>query len=113
MPYKIQLDTGEVIPADGFWVIGRILGKPNHGQNCKNPGPDGKCPSSIIWDSNVVKQACNDDGSEEFGDYTSCDEVALGLIVGTNLYLPGPDVGVYERFEPGATKGKGKSMGQT
>jgi hypothetical protein len=111
LPYKIQLDTGEVIPAGGYWVIGRIIGKPNNGKDCQNPGPDGRCPSSIIWDSIVVKQACNDDGSDEFGDYTSCDEVALGLIVGTNLYVPGPDVGVYERFEPGVTKRKGKSNG--
>jgi hypothetical protein len=109
LPYKIQLDTGEVVPAGGFWVFGRILGTPNNGKNCTDPDPDGKCPSSIIWDANVVKQACNDDGTDGFGDYTDCDEVALGVIVGNNLYTPDPDAGVYTRFDPQETKGKGNS----
>ena len=116
LPHNVELDTGEIIPADGFWVIGRILGKPNNGKNCDNPGPNDECPSSIIWESNTVKQACMDDGSEGFPDYTSCDEVTLGVIVGNNLYVPGADVGVYERFkssdtESSAKRGKGHSHG--
>jgi hypothetical protein len=55
-------------------------------------------------------EACNDDPlnpDPDFGTYTSCDEVALGLIVDDNLYLAEPEE--YKRFDPGATKGKGKS----
>jgi hypothetical protein len=55
-------------------------------------------------------QACNDDPNNpdpNFGDYTSCDEVALGLIVGPNVYDAEPEV--YRRFDPTATRGKGKS----
>ena len=109
LPDKIELDTGEVIPAEGYWVFGRILGKPNNGKDCANPDADGKCPSSIIWETNMVKQACNDDGTEDFMNYTDCDEVALGAIVGDNLYTPDPDTGLYTRFDTEETKGKGKS----
>jgi hypothetical protein len=114
LPHYIELDTGDVIPAGGFWVIGRILGKPNNGKNCTNLGPDDECPSRIIWGSNTIKQACMDDGSEDFANYTSCDEVTLGVIVEDNLYKPGTDVGVYERFKSNGTesttkRGKGHS----
>lgn len=115
LPHKIETDTGEIIPADGFWVIGRILGKPNNGK-CDNRSPGGECPSSIIWGPNTVTQACMDDGSEDFADYTSCDEVTLGVIVGENIYVPTAEVGVYERFKSSVTesstkKGKGHSQG--
>jgi hypothetical protein len=115
LPHNIETDTGEVIPADGFWVIGRILGKPNNGK-CAKAGQNGECPSNIIWYSNKVTQACMDDGSEDFADYTSCDEVMLGVIVGENIYLPTDEVGVYERFKSSDTEsstkgGKGHSKG--
>ena len=102
LPHKIQLDTGEVVETGGFFVFGRILGKPNNGKN----DPE----SSVILGLNEVMQACNDDPNNpdpNFGDYTSCDEVALGLIVGPNVYDADPEV--YRRFDPTATRGKGKS----
>jgi hypothetical protein len=106
LPYKVLVDD---VPteAEGYYVYGRILAKPNNGKNCD--GDD--CPSKIILYPNVVKEACNDSGElgdPPFGDYTDCEgELALGLIVGTNIYTPAKEV--YERFDPGATKGKGKS----
>ena len=61
---------------------------------------------------NLVVQACKDDPSNPdpwFGNWTSCDDalLALGLIVGDNLYTATPEE--YVRFDPVATKGKGKS----
>jgi hypothetical protein len=108
LPYKVLVDD---VPteAEGYYVYGRILAKPNNGKNCE--GDD--CPSKIILYPNVVKEACNysgDSGDLPFGDYTDCEgELALGLIVGDNLYEPNPETETYERFDPGATKGKGKS----
>jgi hypothetical protein len=105
LPHKIELDTGEVVQTGGFFVFGRILGTPNNGK--KDPeNPE----SSVILGLNEVMQACNDDPNNpdpNFGDYTSCDEVALGLIVGSNVYDAEPEV--YRRFDPTATGGKGKS----
>ena len=101
LPHNIEVD-GATISAGGFYVFGRILGKPNNGQN--------KVVSNILLHPNVVTEACNDDPDTpdpDFGDYTSCDEVPLGLIVGENLYTAEPEY--YERFKSGATKGKGKS----
>ncbi len=101
LPHDIEVD-GATISAGGFYVFGRILGKPNNGRN--------KVESNILLYPNVVTEACNDDPDTpdpDFGDYTSCDEVPLGLIVGENLYTAEPEY--YERFKSGATKGKGKS----
>ena len=89
LPYKVLVDD---VPteADGYYVYGRILAKPNNGKNC---GED-DCPSKIILYPNVVKEACNDSGEPgdtPFGDYTDCEgELALGLIVGENQYIPNP-----------------------
>ena len=100
LPYKVEVN-GEVIPADGFYVFGRILGKPNNG--------DKDVVSSIILYPNVVVEACNDpnDPDVDFGSYTSCDELALGVIVGNNLYVAEEEK--YVRFDPEAERGKGKS----
>jgi hypothetical protein len=97
---KVQLPY----EADGYYVFGRILGKPN---NSSNKGD----ASSVILYPNVVVQACNDTGynTTAFGDLTACDDplLALGLIVQNQVYLAGNET--YVRFEPGVTKGKGKS----
>jgi hypothetical protein len=98
LPYKVEID-GEIIPADGFFVFGRILGKPNNGNN--------DIVSSIILYPNVLKEACNDPGDPDFGSYASCDELALGVIVGQNLYVAEEEK--YVRFDPEAGSGKGKS----
>ncbi len=101
LPHNIEVD-GTVIPAEGFYVFGRILGKPNNGRN--------KVESNILLSPNVVTEACNDDPDNpdpDFGTYTSCGEVPLGLIVGGNLYTAEDEY--YERFNSAVTKGKGKS----
>ena len=89
--------------ADGYFVFGRILGKPNHGKNGN--------ASSVILYPNVVIQACNDNGTNTsaFANLTSCDDslLALGLIIGSNLYTAENET--YVRFDPLVTKGKGKS----
>jgi hypothetical protein len=96
---KVQLPY----EADGYFVFGRILGKPNHGKNGN--------ASSVILYPNVVVQACNDTGynTSAFANLTSCDDslLALGLIIGPNLYTADPEE--YVRFDPTVTKGKGKS----
>jgi len=96
---KVQLPY----EADGYFVFGRILGKPNHGKKGN--------ASSVILYPNVVVQACNDNGTNTsaFANLTSCNNslLALGLIVGPNLYTADPEG--YVRFDPAVTKGKGKS----
>jgi len=102
LPYKVMVD-GEATEAGGYYVFARILGKPNNG----NIEPT----SNIILYPNTVVEACNDlGGNEEFPDYTECPGdplLALGLIVGQNVYGATPEE--YVRFDPAATPGKGKS----
>jgi hypothetical protein len=94
---KVQLPY----EAEGCYVFGRILGKPN---NSSNNGD----ASSVILYPNVVMQACNDTGDPGFGNWTSCNPLlALGLIVQNQVYVAENET--YVRFEPGVTKGKGKS----
>jgi hypothetical protein len=97
---KVQLPY----EADGYYVFGRILGKPN---NSSNKGD----ASSVILYPNVVVQACNDTGVDPgFGDWTSCPGdplLALGFLVHDQVYVAENET--YARFEPGVTKGKGKS----
>jgi hypothetical protein len=105
LPHKVQPDElAEAIPADGYYVFARILGKPNNGKNQE--------ASNIILYPNSVVSACNDSGvdSDTFGEYTDCEgDLALGLIVGNNVYVADPVNDIY-RFDPGATGGKGKSI---
>jgi hypothetical protein len=100
LPHKIDVD-GTVIPAGGFHVYGRILGKPNNGSQ--------ETASNVILYPNVVLEACNDplDPNIDFGEYTSCNDLALGLIYDQNLYKAEDEV--YKRFDPEATSGKGNS----
>jgi len=96
---KVQLPY----EAEGYYVFGRILGKPN------NSSKDGD-PSSVILYPNVVTQACNDTGDPGFGNWTSCPGdplLALGLIVHNQVYVAENET--YVRFDPLVTKGKGKS----
>lgn len=90
--------------SEGYYVFGRILGKPNNGKL--------EPVSSIILYPNEVVAACNDTDpvNPDFPDYTECPDdplLALGLIVGPNLYTAEPEG--YVRFDPEATKGKRKS----
>jgi len=93
---KVQLPY----EADGFFVFGRILGKPNNG----NLEP----VSSIILYPNSVVEACNDTdpANPDFPDYVECPDdplLALGVIVGDNIYEPDPATETYVRFDPAAT----------
>jgi len=100
LPYKIEVD-GEVIPAEGYYVFARILGKPNNGRGCDCKPKD--CPpSSITLYPNVVTQACSDPS----GDMLDC-EYALGVIMQQDIYVATEEG--YVRFDPMATHGKGKS----
>lgn len=99
-PAKVQLPY----EVKGYYVFGRILGKPNNGKL--------EPVSSIILYPNEVVEACNDTdpANPDFPGYTECPDdplLALGLIVGSNLYTAEPEE--YVRFDPGVTKGKGKS----
>jgi hypothetical protein len=97
-PAKVQLPY----EADGYYVFGRILGKPNNG----NQKPE----SSIILYPNQVVGAYNDVYEDpDFGTYTGDEEALLnlGLIVGPNLYVTENET--YVRFDPETTKGKGNS----
>jgi len=98
------------LPKDplGYWVGARILGKPNHGAAGNE--------SNIILDPAVVVAACNDTdpANWDFGNYTSCPNdslLALGLIVGGNLYGAGPEG--FVRFDPASTNPKGKPTGKS
>ena len=100
---KVQLPY----EADGYYVFGRILAKPNNGKL--------EPVSSIILYPNNVVMACNDTdwSNPDFQNYTECPAstdppLALGLIVGTNLYESGPNE-TYVRFAS-TTTGKGQSI---
>ncbi|TFH34959.1 MAG: hypothetical protein E4G93_04480 [Dehalococcoidia bacterium] len=96
-PAKVQLPY----EAAGYYVFGRILGKPNNG----NVEP----ASSIILYPNRVVGAWNDTdpADPDFPTYTDGSLLPLGLIVGPNLYTAEPEG--YVRFDPSSTPGKGKS----
>jgi len=89
--------------ADGYYVFGRILGKPNHGKSAN--------ASSVILYPNVVIQACNDtlNNTADFANLTSCDDplLALGFILQNQVYLAENET--YVRFDPLVTNGKGRS----
>lgn len=98
-PAKVQIPY----ESEGYFVFARIKGKPNNGQ--------GALESSVILSPNLVTDACNDTDPEnpDFPTYTECPDdtlLALGLIVGTNVY-EATDVG-FVRFQDQDAKGKGK-----
>lgn len=95
-PAKVQLPY----EAEGYYVFGRILAKPNNGKT--------EPVSSIILYPNQVVGAWNDtEADPEFPNYTDGSLLPLGLIVGPNLYTAEPEG--YVRFDPASTPGKGKS----
>ncbi|MBW2370539.1 MAG: hypothetical protein JRH15_21920, partial [Deltaproteobacteria bacterium] len=101
-PARVQLPY----ESEGFWVFASVKAKPNNGNNAEE--------SSVILSPNIVRQACNDTdpANPDFQTYTECpndDLLALGLIVGNNVY-EATDVGLV-RFQDQDAKGKGKSKG--
>ena len=96
LPYESQ----------GYYVFASVKARPNNGNNADE--------SSIILSPNLVRQACNDTdpANPDFPTYTECPEddlLALGLIIGDNVY-EATDVGLV-RFEDPDGKGRGKSKG--
>jgi hypothetical protein len=81
----------ETVPVDGYYVYGRIQGKPQNGKN------DPQERSNILFSPNVVTDAYNLDE----------DLVVLGLITWNATYYPGDEV--FYRFEDPTGKGRGKS----
>ena len=99
-PAKVQLPY----EPKGFYVFATTKAKPNNGRYSEE--------SSIILSQNLVREACNDTdpANPDFPTYTKCPDdtlLALGLIVGQNVYVA-TDVG-FVRFEGQNVKGKGKS----
>lgn len=94
LPYKIQTDSG-VINANGYYVYGRILGKPGNSIN------DGD-PSNIILTPDPVLS---------FSTGTGDLDIALGLVT-TNGAYKASSAG-FQRFDTSSTfQGKGKSVAQ-
>ena len=80
------------VPVAGYYVYGRILGKPQNGNN----DPDGR--SNILFSPNVVTDAYNLDE----------DMVAIGLITWNASYYAGDEA--FYRFDDSQATGKGKSV---
>ncbi|MCK5468870.1 MAG: hypothetical protein KAI99_10175 [Cyclobacteriaceae bacterium] len=110
LPQKVQPDELQApIDPEGYYVFARILAKPNNGRNQECDGVN--CSNIILYPNSVI-EACNDSGvdSDTFGEYTDCNgDLALGLIVGNNLYIANPSEEQYVRFDPTSDGGKGKS----
>jgi hypothetical protein len=110
LPQKVQPDELQPpIDPEGYHVFARILAKPNNGRNQECDGVN--CSNIILYPNSVI-EACNDSGvdSDTFGEYTDCNgDLALGLIVGNNLYIANPSEEQYVRFDPTSDGGKGKS----
>lgn len=100
LPHKVLID-GVPTEAGGYYVFGRIHGKPNNAEGCTGPSKD-CAPSSIVLYPNVITQACSD----ESGTNTDC-LWTLGLITQQGVYVAAPEG--YVRFNPESTDGKGKS----
>lgn len=99
-PVKVQLPY----EPKGYYVFATTKAKPNNGRYSEE--------SSVILSQNIVREACDDTDpvNPDFPTYTECPDdtlLALGLIVGENLYVA-TDVG-FVRFDGQNDKGKGKS----
>jgi hypothetical protein len=99
LPYKIQVDEeSKPINALGYYVYGRILGKPNN----SNKGDSNNPESKIILTPRPVLNF----------DYTDLDGVEwlLGLVTTTGVYRAVDNT--WERFETQEAGKKGKSKAQ-
>jgi hypothetical protein len=114
LPYNIVDESDNTTkPAEGYYVYGRILGKPNNGS--------GGEPSNILLTQNFIIAAANsaDETTDEWPFGFDLDDDLLGLGVVTtngNLYVPSVD-GTFERFDPPTDdpneKGKGNKRGKS
>jgi len=90
--------------SSGYYVFATVKGKPNNGT--------GGSDSGVLLYPNLVREACNDTDAvnPDFPTYTECPddpELALGLIVGNNIY-EATNAGLV-RLNTSGTGGKGKS----
>jgi len=95
-PAKVQLPYEQ----QGYYVFGRLRGKPNNGSNSGDP-------SEVLLYPNDVVELCNDDPlnpDPNFPDYTQC-LLPLGLITVRDVY-DATEEG-FVRFDPNESKGKG------
>ena len=100
LPYNIETDTYSG-PADGYWVYGRILGKPQHGWSGNE--------SSMIIYPNPVLHVCNTTDPLA----TDCP-IPLGLVTSSGVYDYDATNNVFVRFEqPTDDKGQGKGKSDT
>jgi hypothetical protein len=114
LPYNIVDESDNTTkPAEGYYVYGRILGKPNNGS--------GGEPSNILLTQNFIIAAANsaDETTDEwpFGFDLDDDLLGLGVVITNgNLYVPSVD-GTFERFDPPTDdpneKGKGNKRGKS
>jgi hypothetical protein len=89
LPYKVWYNDS-LVKAEGFYVYGRIRGKPNN---------DNGDPSRIIVSQNQVTQV-----SDPLGE----TELPLGAIIASNVYIP--DGEEFVRFDAPKAKGKGGAV---
>jgi len=114
LPYNIYDESDNTVkPAGGYYVYGRILGKPNNGS-------DGG-PSNILLTQNFIVEAANsaDETTDGWPFGFDTDEALVGVGVVTtdgNLYVPSVD-GTFERFDPPTDDpyepGKGNKQGKS
>jgi hypothetical protein len=115
LPYNIVDESDNTTKsAEGYYVYGRILGKPNNGS-------DGE-PSNILLTQNFIVAAANsaNETTDEwpFGLFDpDADLLGLGVVTTNgNLYVPSGD-GTFERFDPPTDdpneKGKGNKQGKS
>jgi len=114
LPYNIVDESDNTTkPAGGYYVYGRILGKPNNGS--------GGEPSNILLTQNFIVAAANSANETTddwpFGFDLDADLLGLGVVTTSgNLYVPSGD-GTFERFDPPTDdpneKGKGNKQGKS
>ena len=115
LPYNIVDEADNITkPAEGYYVYGRILGKPNNGS--------GGEPSNILLTQNFIVAAANSANdttdSWPFGDFDPDDDlIGVGVVTTSgNLYTPSVD-GTFERFDPPTDDpyepGKGNKQGKS
>ena len=113
LPYNIVDESDNITKsAEGYYVYGRILGKPNNGS-------DGDANSILLTQNFIVEAANSANGSTDdwpFGFDSDEDLLGLGLVTTNgNLYVPSID-GTFERFDPPDDpyeKGKGNKKGKS
>lgn len=113
LPYNIFNESeNKIEAAGGYWVFGRILGKPNNGK----PNNGSSSNSTIRLYPNIVVASANatDNATDNWPFDPDDDLLELGLITNQmNVYQATPDGFVqFDRFEneKGNKRGKSKAI---